>query len=138
MSDDGDGPGRPERPKRRYAVGYGKPPKKHQFKPGESGNQAGRPQLPKPADLDAMDLYTTMSVALNKKVSVVEGGRRRRVSIREVMVSKLLQDALKGDRHARATCVKLAEKADLAQAAGRGPEPLKIIIEGGLPDDDYN
>lgn len=27
-----------------YEVGYGKPPKKHQFKPGYSGNKKGRPK----------------------------------------------------------------------------------------------
>ena len=136
MSDDGGGPGGPKQPERRYAVGYGRPPKKHQFQPGESGNRAGRPRLSKPAEPEDMELYIAINAALNKKVSVVEGGRRRRVSVREVMVSKLLQEALKGDRYARAAYLKLAEKSDLAQAAGRGPKPLKIIIEGGLPDDD--
>jgi hypothetical protein len=28
-------------------VGYGKPPKKHQFKPGTSGNRKGRPRKPR-------------------------------------------------------------------------------------------
>ena len=27
-----------------YKVGYSKPPKKHQFKPGQSGNPAGPPK----------------------------------------------------------------------------------------------
>ena len=29
---------------RDYEIGYGKPPKKHQFKPGQSGNRKGRPK----------------------------------------------------------------------------------------------
>ena len=31
-----------KRPPGDYEVGYGKPPKKHQFKPGQSGNRQGR------------------------------------------------------------------------------------------------
>jgi hypothetical protein len=27
-----------------YAVGYGRPPREHQFKPGQSGNKKGRPK----------------------------------------------------------------------------------------------
>lgn len=31
-----------------YDVGYCRPPEKHKFKPGESGNPLGRPKRPKP------------------------------------------------------------------------------------------
>ena len=30
--------------KRAYRVGYGRPPKEYQFKPGQSGNPKGRPK----------------------------------------------------------------------------------------------
>jgi hypothetical protein len=33
-----------------YDVGYGKPPREHQFKKGQSGNPAGRPKAPEPPD----------------------------------------------------------------------------------------
>lgn len=39
------GPEGPKGPDERdYDVGYGKPPKEHQFKPGQSGNPTGRPK----------------------------------------------------------------------------------------------
>lgn len=79
-----DGSGSSTPPERGYTVGYGKPPKEYQFKPTESGNRAGRPRRTKPARSAEMDLYGAMSIALNKKVSVVEGGKKRKVSIRDV------------------------------------------------------
>lgn len=46
-----------------YTVGYGKPPREHQFKPGQPGNRAGR----KPG---ARGLKTELNDALNRNVSI--------------------------------------------------------------------
>lgn len=79
MSDDG------------YEVGYRKPPVASQFKPGQSGNPPGRPRRTKsiPALLDRI---------LDEKVSIKLQGRERRVSKREALAIKLVNDALKGER----------------------------------------
>jgi hypothetical protein len=53
--------------------GYARPPKAHQFKPGESGNPRGRPK-------GARNLRTDLSEIMKKKVSVRESGKQRRIT----------------------------------------------------------
>ena len=57
-------------------VGYGKPPKEHQFKPGRSGNLKGRPKSKKSG-------LTDISKLLNEPVKVKAGGKVRE-SVRKV------------------------------------------------------
>ena len=68
-----------------YRVGYRKPPKHAQFKPGQSGNPSGRPKKTK-----------TLSELLAKidrmPVTISEGGKRRQVP---TLVASLMQCGLK-------------------------------------------
>src|ERR1044071_1619790 len=64
-------------------VGYGKPPRSTQFKPGQSGNRAGRPRGSK-------NFATALEQELNSRVIVTENGRRKRVSKREVIAKHLV------------------------------------------------
>lgn len=132
MSDDGNGSKSPKPSVGDYEIGFRKPPKQYQFKPGQSGNSAGRPRT----RVDDMDFFASVGRALRKKISVVEGGQKRKMKARDAIIAQLVKAALQGDISARKELLKLAEKADLAQAAGKGPQELKIIVEGGLPDDD--
>jgi hypothetical protein len=72
------------------AVGYGKPPRAHQFKPGISGNPTGRPKGRKSeaAMLDEL---------LFKRIPVRQGGRELRMTVVEAMFRRLVEDALKGN-----------------------------------------
>jgi hypothetical protein len=84
----------PDREDRRggaeYEVGYGRPPKRAQFKPGQSGNPKGRPK-------GAKNEATIWRSVFNKKVAIREGGRERKVSLLEAMILKFTEAALKGD-----------------------------------------
>ena len=71
-------------------VGYGRPPKHSQFKPGHSGNPKGRPK-------GAKNEATIWRNVFNKRVAIREGGRQRKVSLLEAMILKFVENALKGN-----------------------------------------
>jgi hypothetical protein len=71
-------------------LGYGKPPRAHQFKPGRSGNPRGRPKGTKNEATILRDL-------LNRKINVREGGTSRKISILEAILLRFTEDALKGN-----------------------------------------
>jgi hypothetical protein len=85
-----DGPPSSDAEPARYEVGYGRPPRTHQFKPGESGNARGRP---KGAKSEASILQTRM----NQKIEVREGGRVRKIPVLEAIYLRCIEDALKGN-----------------------------------------
>lgn len=72
------------------AVGYGKPPRAHQFKKGESGNPKGRPK-------GALSFKTILSNELGTKLEIKEYGKRRKVSKLEAIIKRLVADALNGN-----------------------------------------
>lgn len=82
----------PEKP-RDYDVGYGKPPRHTRFKKGSSGNPRGRPSGSK-------NLATLFSEALNETVTVVENGRRRKITKREAVVAQLVNKSAGADLRA--------------------------------------
>src|SRR4051795_6251967 len=57
-----------------YRVGPGRPPKEHQFKPGQSGNPAGARR--KPSSI-APDLKALFERALSEKVMLRQGEREK-------------------------------------------------------------
>ena len=81
-------------------VGYGKPPKRTQFKKGQSGNPKGRPK-------HTRNLKTDLTKILGQKISVREGDRTSRVSKQEAMLLSLMAKALKGDTRAIGVLVNL-------------------------------
>jgi hypothetical protein len=72
------------------AVGYGRPPRSGQFKPGQSGNPRGRPKGKK-------NEATILNELLYQKISIREDGRTRRVPVVQVILMRFREAALKGD-----------------------------------------
>ena len=65
-----------------YMVGNKCPPKQSQFKPGQSGNPAGRPK-------GSTNLKTKIDKELRKPISVVKNGKPIRMTKGDVMVERL-------------------------------------------------
>jgi hypothetical protein len=71
-------------------VGYGKPPRANQFKPGKSGNPKGRPRGPKSEATILQDL-------LQHKIGLSEHGKTRRITLHEAILRRIAEDCLKGN-----------------------------------------
>lgn len=89
-----------------YEIGYGKPPKDNQFKPGESGNKKGRPKGRK-------NLHTLLDEILNQKIIMKENGKTIRVSKKTAMLLQLVNKGVKGDTKAILSLAPYISIADI-------------------------
>jgi hypothetical protein len=97
----------PATPAEEYRVGPGRPPKEHQYKPGQSGNPRGRKR--KPASL-VPDLKRLFEQALSEKVTLKQGDNERMLTMAGAGMKQLAAQFAKGDRHARRDVFACAEK----------------------------
>ena len=88
-------------PKDKYSVGYKQPPRSTQFKPGQSGNPAGRPKGGK-------NLATDLRDELEEKIIVTEDGTSRELTKQRAMFKTLMAKALNGDSRASSVLIGLA------------------------------
>jgi hypothetical protein len=101
-----------------YDVGYGRPPRGGQFKPGSSGNPSGRPK-------GSRSVSAILAKALQEKVVVTERGRRREISKLEAAAKQLANQAANGDQRAAKLVMDLLMQAE-----------SKAVSEAPLPDAD--
>jgi hypothetical protein len=99
-----------------YKVGPGRPPREHQFKPGQSGNPKGAKRKP-PSLLP--DLKRLFEQALSEKVTLKQGDRERTLTMAEAGIKQLIAQFAKGDRHARRDVFAYAEKLGIDLMAGQ-------------------
>ena len=105
-------PARQGRSEPSYPVGYGRPPKHTQFKPGLSGNPKGR--APK-----SVNLATIVKQVLGEQMPIRTGGRVRRMSKIEALFRSLLARAFKGDLKALHGLLAMMNKAGYAEEADK-------------------
>ena len=103
-----------------YSVGYGKPPKHSQFRPGQSGNPAGRRK-------GVRNLGTDVKRTLATPVRVKENGRTRKKSTQESALMVLREKALRGDTRALDRLLDLAARFnnDMAEVGPAQPLPAE-------------
>jgi hypothetical protein len=92
-------------------VGYKRPPKASQFKPGKSGNPSGRRQ-------GSRNLRTDLTEILSQEVvAVSEDGHERTLSRQEVVLLTLFDKAKQGNIGAITSLLNMAAKfVDTAEA----------------------
>jgi hypothetical protein len=99
-----------------YKVGPGRPPREHQFKPGQSGNPKGAKR--KPPSI-APDLKAALERALNTKIKLKQGEKQRIVTMAAAGIEQLVAQYVKGDRHARRDLFAYADKLGVDLMAGQ-------------------
>jgi Family of unknown function (DUF5681) len=107
----------------RYRVGYGRPPQEHRFQPGESGNRKGRPK-------GAKNTVALLREILDRKIEVRTGSTVRKMSVREAMLTRFAESALKGDTKSAAFLLQRYDMLETAQEHTMGiptPEEQEII-----------
>lgn len=98
----------PKQKRQGYRVGFRKPPTKHRFKKGVSGNPKGRPKtLPNIAALLEKDL--------KRIVNVVENGKPKKITKLEIMIRRLVQQAIEGNPKAMQLVLELAPETTLRE-----------------------
>jgi hypothetical protein len=103
-----------------YTIGYRKPPRHSQFKPGQSGNAKGRPRKAKTVD-------DVLYEEFNRFVTITEGRKRRRLSKLRVVVRQNINKAAGGDLRAAAMLLKLlgSQKSDGGDNLGAFAQELR-------------
>lgn len=74
---------------RKYEVGYKRPPREHQFKPGQSGNPKGRPKKNNNFAEDVMD-------EMNEVITIQENGKLKKITKKRALAKRLIADSLSG------------------------------------------
>jgi hypothetical protein len=70
-----------------YKVGFGKPPRRTQFKAGQSGNRNGRPR-------GSRNLNTLLEQELKQRLVVTENGRRKELTKMQAAIKNLVNKGL--------------------------------------------
>lgn len=111
-----------------YEVGYGRPPKHSQFKPGVSGFPGGphgkKAKAQKVSTLDPV-LEAVLKV-MDERVEVPVGGGTRRVTATEAVVRAIRDEILAGDVRRAGMLLELISRAHEADRSRPGPDGTEI------------
>lgn len=98
-----------------------RPPKEMQYKPGQSGYPQGRPKGKKNTDTMIRDV-------IDGNITLHVRGREKKISIREAIIIRIVDDALKGDTKAAAFLLNRYEAStSTEQPDGDGKADQEIL-----------
>jgi Family of unknown function (DUF5681) len=72
-----------------YTVGYGKPPRATQFRPGQSGNAKGRPKGSK-------TFVKLVEEELTERIRITENGKHRKITKKQGIAKQIVNQAVSG------------------------------------------
>jgi len=108
--------------RRKYEVGYGKPPEATRFQKGRSGNPAGKPKGARSVKADLED-------ELKEEVEITEGGRTVKLRKQRLLLKSLVTRAIKGDVRAAA---RILDTIDRMRGPGDADDQKDLL----LPEDE--
>ena len=104
-------------------VGCGKPPRRHQFKPGQSGNPKGRKKGVK-------NEITILQELLQHKVALNERGKTRKIILLEAILRRVAEDCLRGNIKCQS-----AFKFDPVSASNFDPFERRVLAVALAPSE---
>jgi hypothetical protein len=104
-----------------YDTGYGKPPVGTRFKKGQSGNPKGRPK-------GNRSFTTSVDRALQERVIINEGGRRKTVTKLDAVFKQMVNKAASGDASTLRILIPVLQFME--QRPSDPPAPLDCLGEG--------
>jgi len=105
-----------------YEIGYGKPPKANQFKPGQSGNYKGRPKASK-------NIQEAFAKTLLDSIEIKEGNKKKKICILDAVVKKIISSALQGNTTSLKEVIRICDSMPMRQAINEqinGNKPVEM------------
>lgn len=108
-------------------VGYRRPPRKHQFKPGQSGNPKGRPK-------GSLNYETLYEKGARFTRELAQNGRRLKISQRELTLMQLWAKASSGNLRAIGYVLNEEHRLSARRDPSSGSPALSAEEKAGLED----
>ena len=110
-----------------YEDGYNKPPQHSQFKPGQSGNPAGRPKRDD-------SIGGILERTLSRRATINDGGQTKTVSLMEAAIMSTVDKAMKGSMRDLEKLFQMIAKyiPDWTKTVNEMPEEFRISFVKGV------
>lgn len=102
------------------AVGYKRPPKDHQFRPGQSGNPLGRPK-------GARNFRNDLREELGEVIAFHDGNRDVMISKQRALIKRLVAEAIGGDTRAISSILSFCARTFGDEEDEQSPEDKEIV-----------